>query len=139
MKRFADVNDDDIRKLREDKYSKKTAYLDSHAKGIFLEFIEKEGCHKEDIATKEEMDGHLKKFYASVRKQDGTYFALGSFKSLRFGIARVLKSMWDFDILNDPAFNNSNATYEDVKVFLKKNGKAGIRHTISIMGGNVDK
>jgi hypothetical protein len=40
--------------------------------------------------------------------------------------------MWDFDILNDPAFNNSNATYEDVKVFLKKNGKAGIRHTISI-------
>ena len=61
----------------------------------------------------------LKLFYIEARKEDGTAYNKSTLNSFRFGLNRHYLSTRDINIINDPAFNETNKVFGAKCVELK--------------------
>ena len=71
MSRFADLGEDDLDALLENRTSKNTKAAVKQGKHLFLEFLQKKGKTESDIdgMVENELDQLLKEFFPSIRKK----------------------------------------------------------------------
>ena len=50
---------------------------------------------------KKELAQVLKSFYVEARKKDGSFYSMGSLRTLRFGLSRHFKAVRGVDIMNE--------------------------------------
>ena len=75
-----------------------------------------------------QLDDFLGKFYAEVRKEDGSLYSKNGFLGIRYGLQKHFLSK-GFDIVKDKiAFSNSNAMFAAVLVKLKLEGLGCVEH-----------
>jgi site-specific recombinase XerD len=135
--RFADLGEAEIRKLLEDRDSVNTKKSTKGSKAIFEEYLREKKLHHPE--NSEELASVLKSFYAEVRKKDGSEYTKNSLCSLRFGLNRHFKSVFNYDIIKDKEFDEANSVYEAQCVYLKKRGLAKTEHKPPIADEDIKK
>ena len=90
--RFASSTQQEIEKLLEDKDSENTKRSTKVAKELFYEYLKEKNI--QEPHDKKELAQVLKSFYVEARKKDGSFYSMGSLKTLRFGLnSRQFSSM----------------------------------------------
>lgn len=79
-----------------------------------------------------DLDKFLSRFFAGLRKADGTLYTKKTMHGIRYGLHRHFKAQRDIDITKSDKFSASNGVYKAMMVKLKKEGKGSIRHKNSI-------
>ena len=53
----------------------------------------------------------LKSFCVEARKKDGSFYSMGSLKTLRFGLNRHFKAVRGVDIMKEEEFSEANKAF----------------------------
>ena len=130
---FLDLSEEETGELGElagDKLSKNTKHAISGATKIFVEYGLQRNINLSEIdaMTPYQLDEFLSKFYAEVRKGDGSLYSKNAINCIRYGLQkRFLKN--GFDIINDKQFfTASNTMFTAVLTNLKREGKDIVQH-----------
>ena len=83
-------------------------------------------------SSEPQLSAMLVNFYADARKKNGEYFKLSALKSIRFGLARHVRSKHGIYIIKDPTFKRANEVFYAVCVVLKRAGLGKVDHTPSL-------
>ena len=135
--RFAELGEDEIQQLLDEKDSKNTKRSTKVSKAIFEAYVKEKNIqlpqNSEDLAV------ILKHFYAEVRKVDGSQYTKNSLCSIRFGLNRYYKSLFGADIIKDSVFGEANKVYQAQCTALKKRGLAKTEHKPPIADHDIKK
>ena len=130
MARFATVDECDISQLLLEKNSVNTHKATNVAWSVLNSYLsEKSLCFSVSTVLTADLDEILRKFYAEIRKKDGSLYTKSSFRSIRAGIQRKIKEERPtMDIILDKEFFMSNEVFRAQCVKLKKDGLGKIIH-----------
>ena len=104
-RRFADLTNEEVKKIVEDKDSLNTKKSTKQAVGLFRKYLfEKEIEVEFKYFDKEILDQTLCKFYAEARIEDGSLLKKSSLHIIRHGLNRHLNETSEIDIIRDLAF-----------------------------------
>ena len=137
MSRFAEVTDQDIDDLDEERHSVSTKRVVSRSVKLFREFLGG-NCQFEDFA-KEELNTNLRKFFVSVRRKDGQEVKKAYLDSIKYGLCKYLKDQCELDITQDDAFSKCRNSYKSKVKDLKKKGKGAVQHKEEILPEDLHK
>ena len=107
------MSDDDLEVLLDNRFSKCSKNVIKVATNTLSEYARSRG----DTLTRVEqmsainLDKYLARFYAEVRKTDGTEYARGSMVSLKYGLQQHFKKTIWVDIINSDDFKVSNSMF----------------------------
>ena len=59
-------------------------------------------------SSEPQLSAMLVNFYADARKKNGEHYKRSALKSIRFGLARHVRSKHGIDIIKDPTFKRAN-------------------------------
>ena len=104
---------------------------------IFTTYLKEKKIKEPD--DKESLAAVLKLFYIEARKEDGTAYSKSTLNSFRFGLNRHYLSTRDINIINDPAFNETNKVFGAKCVELKRQGLAKVEHKQPICQEDLQK
>ena len=135
--RFASSTHQEIEKLLEDKDSENTKRSTKVAKELFYEYLKEKNI--QEPHDKKELAQVLKSFYVEARKKDGSFYSMGSLKTLRFGLNRHFKAVRGVDIMNEEEFSEANKVFAAKCVQLKKDGHAKVHHKPPIADADLKK
>lgn len=74
-----------------------------------------------------------------ARKKDGSFYSMGSLKTLRFGLNRHFKAVRGVDTMNEEEFSAANKVFAAKCVQLKKDGHANVHHKPPIADADLKK
>ena len=137
MARFATVSKNELEKLLADKDAENTKKATKLAVNIFTTYLKEKKIKEPD--DKESLAAVLKLFYIEARKEDGTAYSKSTLNSFRFGLNRRYISTRDINIINDPAFNETNKVFGAKCVELKRQGLAKVEHKQPICQEDLQK
>ena len=137
MARFATVSKNELEKLLADKDAENTKKATKLAVNIFTTYLKEKKIKEPD--DKESLAAVLKLFYIEARKEDGTAYSKSTLNSFRFGLNRHYISTRDINIINDPAFNETNKAFGAKCVELKRQGLAKVKHKQPICQEDLQK
>ena len=111
------------------------------AKTRLEEFAKCASTSLEDVEklSNDDLDRFLGRFYAGLRRADGTIYAKKSMHSIRFGICRHFKSVRKLDVTDSGNFPESNKIYKAMMVKLKKEGKGYVQHKEAVFDTDMAK
>lgn len=128
-RRFATVNQDELRRILTEKDAKNTIRATNGAVKVFRSYLKArnlpEAFEEFDIP---QLDDALGKFYVEVRQENSEKYQKSSLYGLRYGINRHLSVRNNFDITKDQAFQVSQKIFSAVTKDLKREGKGAITH-----------
>jgi hypothetical protein len=75
----------------------------------------------------QELDQFLSRFFAGLRKADGSLYTKKSMHGIKYGLHRHFKTVRDVDITKDQ-FHRMHEAYKAMMVKLKKAGKGSVKH-----------
>ena len=75
-----------------------------------------------------ELDKYLTRFYAELRKKDGSHYSRSSIHSIRYGLQQHFNKTHGIDIITDEQCKASNEMFGAVLVQLKQIGKGSVLH-----------
>ena len=129
-KRFATVEDDDLKQLLTEKDVKSTRRATDSAVRTFKTYLHEKSLNEDfEEMTPSELDSTLSKLYAEARTEDGELYKKSSLRSIRYGINRYLANLRSGkDIVHDKDFNEANQVFIAASKDLKRQGKGGITH-----------
>jgi hypothetical protein len=127
---FADVTEEHISHLLDEKDSKSTKRCISRSVDSFRSFLGEDSAFER--FPKDKLNEKLRLFFASLRKKDGSHIQKASFTNIWNGISKYLKENCSIDISNDVEFTSSKNVFRAVLVDLKKKGYAGTDHRPAI-------
>ena len=108
------------------KNTKKTLKL---AREKLLGFAKYSGTNLESLTDPSDLDAFLSKFYAGIRKEDGTNYKKRTMQTLKYGVQRhYLDESAGLDITDKVKFPQLNRTFKAIVVQLKKEGKGHVQH-----------
>ena len=141
MARFADVSDNELNKLLEDRHSINTKHSTTLAWRVFEAYTQAKNINLDLLSIeKSELCEILRKFYVEIRKSDGTMYTKSSFRTIRGGLQRkIYESRKDIDIINSPEFVIANEVFAAQCVYLKQIGLAKVQHKLPISQEDVWK
>ena len=116
--RFASSTQQEIEKLLEDKDSENTKRSPKVEKELFYEYLKEKNI--QEPHDKKELAQVLKSFYVEARNKDGSFYSMGSLKTLRIGLNRHFKALGGGDIMNEEEFSEANKVFAAKCVQLKK-------------------
>lgn len=123
---FISVSEEDLQQLDSEKDSKNTKRVIHRSVHLFRSFL---GERRDfENFNKEELNKALRKFFASIRKSDGSELKKSSLASIKYGICKFLKDTCQIDINNDSSFVSCVTTFKSKVVNLKKQGKGSVDH-----------
>jgi hypothetical protein len=127
--RFKAVSSNDLKLILDAKDSTSTKSTISRAVKLFRVFL-KESGESEDFEslTKEQLDGLLQTFYASLRRNDRQNYKTTTLVSIKYGLAKYVKSCGNVDINDQIEFSMSNEVFKAVCKQLKREGNASVTH-----------
>jgi len=123
--RFKQVNDEEVAALKDASENLNTRKSTVNWVRVFEKWCDENGLEKnlEKVAP-EQLDKVLERFFASVRKQDGTDYEPGSLKVMQAALDRHLKEKgYSFSIIKDREFFNSRKVLEGKARKLRNEGE----------------
>lgn len=146
MSRYKDYSREELEEIVDERDSKNTKKVIAASVKIFDDYLSERGGDYAKVgdlddvaATSTILNDILRKFYAEIRKQDGSFYAKKSFVTLRFGLQKhFLKTRQD-DIINSDAFKSSNEMFRAVLVKMKKHGLGDTVHKDPISPEDLEK
>ena len=139
MARFAELSESDLSCLLEEKDAENTKKATKVAINLFRSYLQEKRLTETEILTsKIKLATVLEKFYPEARKQDGNYYTTASLTAIRFSLQRFF-SNHSIDIIKDPEFRESNATFQATLVKLKREGMAKTQHKPPINKEDINK
>ncbi|XP_041471765.1 uncharacterized protein KIAA1958-like [Lytechinus variegatus] len=138
---FALLTDLELEELVSDADAKNTKRGIKFAKCRLEEFAKCASTSLEDVEklSKDELDKFLCRFYAGLRKEDGTFYAKKTMHAIRFGVCRHFKSVRGVDISDAANFSESQKMYKAMMIKLKKEGKGYVQHKTAISDNDMAK
>ena len=110
MVRFAELSENDLTCLLNEKGSKNTKKATKVALKLFREYInERKFEEDEPISSQVKLAAVLRKFYAEARKKNGDLKSKASLVRIRFGRQRFFSSH-EMDIIKDHCLSSRNYT-----------------------------
>ena len=107
--RFEDVTDSGVAALKDAAENMNTRKITVNWLRVFENWCDENALDK----SAEQLDKVLERFYASVRKQDGTDYELGSLKVMQAALDRHLKEKgYSLSIIKDREFLSSRKVLE---------------------------
>ena len=119
--RFASSTQQEIEKSLEEKDLENTKRSTKVAKELFYEHLKEKNI--QEPHDKKELAQVLKSFYMEARKKDGSFYSMGSLKTLRFRFNRHFKAVPGVDIISEEEFSEANKVFATKCVQLKKDGQ----------------
>jgi hypothetical protein len=119
---FADVTEEHISHLLDEKASKSTKRCIARSVDSFRSFLGEDSAFER--FPKDKLNEKLRLCFASLRKKDGSHMKKASITNIGYGISKHLKENCSIDISNDVEFTNSKDVFKAVLVDLKKKGYA---------------
>ena len=140
MSRFASLTIEDIDKLVLSKDSESSNKAADVAFNILLRYcVEKNIIFIIETITLNEFNDILIRFFAEVRKEDGTFYKKTSMHTLRYGLQRKITHIRkDIDIVHNQMFKRANEVFTAQLVHLKKIGLAKIDHKPAISKNDLE-
>lgn len=123
--RFVFLNNEDLKKKRDDLQEKNTIKADKKAEKTFVNWLIQRGEPADYAALpNKELDALLCKYWFEVRTEEGEFYKTSSLGGLRYGLNRRLQSLGrDIDIVHGPEFKRSSSAFSDACKELKAMGK----------------
>jgi len=123
--RFEDVTDSDVAALKDAAENLNTRKSTVNWLGVFENWCDENALDKSaEKLPPEQLDKVLERFYASVRKQDGTDYEPGSLKVMQAALDRHLKEKgYSLSIIKDREFLSSRKVLEGKARKLRNEGK----------------
>ena len=127
---FASVSSNVLEKLIEQKDCENTKNSTKSAVKIFRDYLfEKKLDISFEHVSKPVLGNILGNFYVEARNKQGQVFHKNTVEFIRAGLACYLLTIGEqYDIINDEDFSESNKLFHAQGVFLKKSGKAKVKH-----------
>ncbi|XP_062610074.1 uncharacterized protein LOC134271878 [Saccostrea cucullata] len=132
----------DIDALLQSRDSKNTQKVVKTALKLLQDYlIEKYELSLEDMEKLSivEMSEKLKKFYAELRKPDGSYYAKKSLITMRFGLQKHFLKKTSVDIINSDEFKSCNEVFKAMLVKIKREGAPEVKHKQTISTEDLNK
>ncbi|XP_069140976.1 uncharacterized protein KIAA1958-like [Argopecten irradians] len=92
-----------------------------------------------ECGTSENINGLLRRFYAELKKVDGSHYTKKSMITIRYGLQKHFMKKRDEDIINGEQFKKANEMFKSVLVRLKKAGLGDTKHKIPIDSKDMEK
>ena len=123
--RFKKVTNDEVTELKEAAENLNTRKSTTNWVRVFDNWCDENSLEKNlEMIPPEQLDKVLERFYASVCKQDGTYYEPGSLKVMQAALDRHLREKGcSFSIIKDREFFNSRKLLEGKARKLRNEGK----------------
>ena len=139
-RRFADITNQQLDKIVEDKDDKNTKRSTNQAVRLFRKYLtEKELDVEFENYNPQTLNNTLSKFYAEARTEDGTLYKKSSLRTLRQRLNRFLSSKKEIDIVRDTEFKESKKVFLAVCKDLKRQGFRGVEHHPPIDESDLNK
>ena len=131
---FVLLNDEELDELISNADSLNTKKQIAYGVGRLRKYAEFAGTTFEAVEamSAEELDQFLSRFYAGLRKADGTLYTKKSMQGIKYGLHRHFKTARDIDIMKSDKFPKSNEAYKAFMVKLKQAGKGSVKHKKAI-------
>jgi Domain of unknown function (DUF3504) len=128
--RFANLGDDDLRMLLDGRLSVNTKHVIHTSLSTFDEYVRSKGktIAEIDQLTPDKLDSFIGRFFAEVRKTDGSLYATKSLLAIRYGVAQHYKNVLGIDIITSPQFASSREIFAAALVQLKQAGRGSVVH-----------
>ncbi len=129
-RRFPELSDEQLSDLLDSKLAKNSKLVIVRAVNVLSEYCVQRNTSLTAIETLQlnQLDEFLGKFYAEVRKEEGSLYAKNGLVGIRYGLQKHFLSK-GFDIINDKgAFGRSGAMFAAMIVKLKREGKGSVEH-----------
>jgi len=128
-RRFADISNQQLETIVQDKDAKNTRRSTDQAVRLFRKYLqEKELDPAFESYDKQTLDKILCKFYAEARTVDGELYKKSSLRTTRHGLNRHLGNIFDADLTKDAEFKESEKVFFAVCTDLKRQGFGGVDH-----------
>lgn len=123
--RFANLSDDDMQKLLNGRLSTCTKDVIKTALSTLHAYAQSKGENLNEVEcfSVENLSSFLGRFYAELRKTDGSLYARNSLLTIRYGLQQHFKKLSKIDIITDNEFQSANSIFAAVLVHLKHEGK----------------
>lgn len=132
---FAEINDEDLEKKREDLKNPNTQKSDKKVDKLFTEYLEERWAEKVEnnfdywTYSDDLLDEILCKFWFEARQQNQDRYNISSLKSIRYGVNRNLKRHGrKIDITKSESFTNNQQAFQDACKELKVLGYGFVKH-----------
>ena len=102
-------------------------------------FASSAGVPTIETMNETELDSFLAKFYAGLRKDDGSYYTKKSMRGIRYGVRRHFLAVRSIDVAKVDLFVQSNKLFKALMVKLKREGKGSVEHKIPISKEDIAK
>ncbi|XP_034041783.1 uncharacterized protein KIAA1958-like [Thalassophryne amazonica] len=134
MAGFVFVTDEDLSELTDGANSSNTKKQIQYAISRLEAFAVFAGTSLAEVEalTDEELDTFLSRFFAGLRKADGSFYTKKSMHGIKYGLHRHFKAVRDVDITKPDTFHRSYETYKAMMCKLKQAGKGYIKHRSAI-------
>jgi hypothetical protein len=132
-RRFESLTDEDLEKLIESKDSNNTKQVVKTSVRLLEEYLSAtdnfgvKTVTKMDTASVQVMTLTLRKFYAELKKVDGSHFAKASLVTLRYGLQKHFLKTRKENIINSNMYKDANEMFKAVLVSMKKAGIGEIK------------
>jgi hypothetical protein len=128
-RRFAEISEEQLQTIVENKDAVNTKRSTNQAVKIFREYLaEKAQSNDFESFSPSELDTFIGKFYAEARNRNGELYKKSSLTTMRFGLSRHINNALDIDIMKDLRFKNSNTIFKAVSKDLMRQGLGSIDH-----------
>ncbi|XP_061197001.1 uncharacterized protein LOC133205248 [Saccostrea echinata] len=142
VSRYECFGDEDIEELLESRDSKNTQRVVKTALKLLRDYLlERHGISVEDMEklSSVEMSEKLRKFYAELRKPDGSYYAKKTLITMRFGLQKHFLKKTSVDIINSDEFKTCNEVFRAMLVKIKREGASEVKHKQTISTEDLNK
>ena len=130
MERFPHLSEQSVQQLLDDELSDASKNIIRGAVATLAEYARSRNTSLSNIEQMraDDLDVFLTRFFAEVRKQDGSLYSRNAILSLRYGLKVHFTKTCGYDIMNATEFSSSNEMFSAVLVKLKREGKGAVNH-----------
>lgn len=128
--RFALLSDEDFQDLLKNRLSKNSKSAIQTAVNLLSEYARSRSTSLADVEQLPvaDLDSYLSRYFAEIRKKDGSMFTRNSVLVNRYGLQQHFKKIRGFDIVCDSQFKSFQEMFSAVLVNLKAAGKGVVQH-----------
>jgi len=139
--RFASLSDEDLQHLITNRLSNRSKNSIKTAVNLFSEYTRSRNSSLADIEqlSVSDLDQFLSRYFAEMRKRDGSLYSRNSVLASRYGLQQHFKKVRGFDIICDKEFKSLHEMFSAVLVHLKSEGKGIVQHKQSLSAQDFTK
>jgi len=139
--RFAQMTDEELVQLKDNKLSSETKSVIRNSVAVLSQYAASQNSSLAEVQqlSPPVLDTYLSRFYAEVRKQNGSPYSRNGIMSIRYGLQKHFIKEINVDIIKDETFASSREMFAAVLVNLKRAGLGAVEHKQPLTTADFEK